>query len=172
MSTHRTCVTVWFPGWHVLSVRVFVIHNREISMSSETDEQVAHHAEVLMWHDTGSGTFASVAQQYAELFRKFVPDTGAADTDQGKVILAVSRLAGEYRRNGNINWGPFYEEFVETLEAMLVPAQAETEDRERVQRNLDSIRENGTQELGLETMRLIFGECIEDAVRYAADTAT
>lgn len=141
-------------------------------MSSETDEEVAHHSKVLMWHDTGDPNFAAVAKQYAELFRQYVPDSGDADTTQGKVILATSRLASEYRRNGNINWGAFYEGFVDTLEEVLLPAQLKTEDRDRIQRNLDRIRENGTKELELEMMRIVFGECIEDTVRFVTQDAT
>ena len=141
-------------------------------MSSETDEQVAHHADVLMWHDTGNKEFASAAKQYAELFRQHVPDSGDADSITGKVVLATSRLASEYRRNGNMNWGPFFEAFVDTLEATLLKAQTESDDQKRVKQNLVHIRENGTDDLDSEMMRRIFGECIEDAVRFASPNAT
>ena len=141
-------------------------------MSSETDEQVAHHAEVLMWHDTGTNGFATVAKQYAELFRQHVPDSGDAESTIGQVVLATSRLASEYRRNGNMNWGPFFEEFVDTLETTLLIAQTESRDQERVKQNLVHIRENGTDDLDSEMMRRIFGECIEDVVRFGGSVAT
>ncbi len=141
-------------------------------MSSETDEDVAYHAEILMWHDTGHPDFADVAKQYAELFRQHVPDEGDADTIQGKVILATSRLASEYRRNGNINWGPSFEIMVDHLKETLVPAQAEQAEKERVQRNLSLIRENTNQIAEADKMRKAFGECIEDVVRYIQQMVT
>ena len=100
--------------------------------------------------------------------RQQVPDRGDAETVHGQVILANSRLASEYRRNGNINWGSFFEEMVDTLEANLPPAQVDDDQRERVERNLKLIRENGTSDLDAETMRKVFGECIEDVVHFVA----
>jgi len=141
-------------------------------MSTETDEQVAHHVEILMHHDTGQSDFRATAEQYAELFRQLVPDEGEPETIQGKVVLSTSKLASELRRNGNINWGPFFETMVDTLETQLVPAQTNTADRTRVEKNLKRVRENGTRELEYDLMRITFGQCIEDVVRFAKTIAT
>ena len=71
-----------------------------------------------------------------------------------------------------MNWGPFFEEFVDTLETTLLTAQTESRDQERVKQNLVHIRENGTDDLDSEMMRRIFGECIEDVVRFGGSVAT
>ena len=51
-----------------------------------------------------------------------VPAEGAASTLQGELIRAVDKLWYEGQDNGNVNWGPDFEYFVDMLEYHLVTA--------------------------------------------------
>ena len=44
-----------------------------------------------------------------EIWRKFVPKSGQADTVQGELLRAVEKLGDEAQRNGNGNWDEGFE---------------------------------------------------------------
>lgn len=50
------------------------------------------------WNETGV-----YQKEYSELYEKFVPNSGMADTLNGELIRAVSRIVYEYNNNGNCN---------------------------------------------------------------------
>ncbi|MEQ1565518.1 MAG: hypothetical protein ABMA64_07770 [Myxococcota bacterium] len=145
-------------------------------MTSESPEQVRHHAKVLAYHDTGSGDFEATCLRFAEHFRQWVPDRGQAETVSGEVLRAVARLAGEWRRNGNGNWGPMFEDLVDTLRDALLDEPALAPRHAEIQRDLDRVcaagRGDGSS-LGEaavggsgERLEVAFGRLIEDAVAF------
>jgi len=132
-------------------------------MSTESQEEIKHHAGVLEYHDTKEPAFSEVCMRYAEYFAELVPDEGEADTIPGNVLRAVSALAGEDRRNGNLNWGDFYEQFVDFLETNLAKNST------RILDDLAAVRKNGQEGHGREDCRVVFGRLIKDAVVFCSE---
>lgn len=58
-------------------------------------------------------------QEYADLWRQFVPQSGQADTVQGELLRAIGRLASEFYRNGNLNWDEGFRAFADFLQWQL-----------------------------------------------------
>lgn len=120
-----------------------------------------------MYHDTGQSDFRAAARHFAEMWEDLVPDSGEAESGQGEILRAIGRLAGEDRRNGNMNWDEFYEALVTFLrdylphEAVFDPMQ-----RARIIRDLDLVAENGREGLDQEKMRCVFGRLIMDGVEF------
>jgi hypothetical protein len=52
-------------------------------------------------------------EEAAELFKRYVPRSGRADTEQGELIRAVEKLADEARRHGNAHWNEDFEHLAE-----------------------------------------------------------
>jgi hypothetical protein len=52
-------------------------------------------------------------EEAAELFIKYVPRSGQAETEQGELIRAVEKLADEARRHGNAHWNEDFEHLAE-----------------------------------------------------------
>jgi len=52
-------------------------------------------------------------EEAAELFMKYVPRSGRAETEQGELIRAVEKLADEGRRHGNAHWSDDFERLAE-----------------------------------------------------------
>src|SRR5258708_4925436 len=105
---------------------------------------IAHHAAVLMYHDTGQDTFAADARLFAELWAVPVPEHGQATSIQGEVLRAVGGLAAEDRRNGCVNWGQLYERFVEFLRTWLPKNHIfNAKRRARILQDLDAVVVNG-----------------------------
>lgn len=58
----------------------------------------------------------------SELAKQLVPKSGHADSLQGELVRAISRLEAEYYQNGNMNWGDgsnFYENFARLIHTTL-----------------------------------------------------
>jgi hypothetical protein len=131
--------------------------------SAEREKAISHHVEVLMYHDTGDGEFRTAVRHFAEMWEDLVPDSGEAESGQGEILRAIGRLAGEDRRNGNINWDEFYEALVTFLrdylphEAVFDPTQ-----QARIIHDLDLVAANGRAGLDQEEMRCVFGRLIMD----------
>jgi hypothetical protein len=130
-------------------------------------QAIAHHAAVLMYHDTGQGTFAADVRLFAELWEVLVPERGHAISIQGEVLRAVGRLSTEDRRNGCVNWGQLYERLVEFLRTWL-PNQDifNAKQRARILQDLDAVVLNGRDGLNANEIRVVFGRLIEKAVVY------
>jgi hypothetical protein len=66
---------------------------------------------------------AKYVMQYSkeakEIWDKFVPKSGQAQTVQGELLRAVEKLRGEATRNANQNWDQGFEIFVRYLEDKL-----------------------------------------------------
>ncbi len=127
------------------------------------EEAISHHVEVLMYHDTGDGDFRSAVRHFAEMWEDLVPDSGEADSGQGEILRAIGRLAGEDRRNGNINWDEFHESLVTFLRDYL-PHEAvfDATQQARIIHDLDLVAEHGRAGLDQEQMRCVFGRLIVD----------
>ena len=52
-------------------------------------------------------------EEAAELFKRYVPRSGRAETEQGELIRAVEKLADEARRHGNAHWSEDFERLAE-----------------------------------------------------------
>ncbi len=52
-------------------------------------------------------------EEAAELFKRYVPRSGQAETEQGELIRAVEKLADEARRHGNAHWSEDFERLAE-----------------------------------------------------------
>jgi hypothetical protein len=137
-------------------------------MTPEDRSQViAHHAAVLMYHDTAQSTFAATARRFAELWQELVPERGSAPSIQGEILRAVGRLAGEDRRNGCVNWDHRYERLVEFLRTSLPNDKVfNAVQRARILQDLDAVVVNGREGLVAEVIRVVFGRLLEDAVAY------
>ena len=59
-----------------------------------------------------------------EIWQKFVPKSGQADTVQGEMLRAVEKLRDEARRNGNRNWDRGFEIFLTYLSEKLSDSNA------------------------------------------------
>lgn len=58
----------------------------------------------------------------SELYKQLVPKSGHAESLQGELVRAISRLESEYYRNGMMNWGDgsnFYENFAKLIHTTL-----------------------------------------------------
>lgn len=133
------------------------------------EEEISHHTDVLMYHDTGRPEFQSIARRFAELWENLVPERGQANTLQGEILRAVGRLAGEDRRNGNMNWDEDCERLVHFLRDHLTGRDAAAKDQARERRvadDLDAVMTNGRDGIDYKVIRVVFGRLIESAVEY------
>ena len=137
--------------------------------ASEREQDIMHHVAVLMHHDAGEPEFAATARRFAELCAELVPERGEAESAQGEVLRAIDRLASEDRRNGNANWGDFYESFVRFLSDVLAKEPSfRTGQRTRIGLDLDLIARNGRDDSDVDPddVRIAFGRLIVDAVAF------
>jgi hypothetical protein len=63
-----------------------------------------------------------------EIWRKFVPKSGQADTVQGELLRAVEKLRDEAQRNGNGNWDDGFELLLIYLNKHLLDSSVYSED--------------------------------------------
>src|ERR1041385_5828750 len=59
-----------------------------------------------------------------EIWQKFVPKSGQADTVQGEMLRAVEKLRDGARRNGNLNWDRGFEILLAYLSEKLSDSDA------------------------------------------------
>jgi hypothetical protein len=79
-----------------------------------------------------------------ELWAKYVPQEGQADTKQGELIRAVEKLRHETMNNGNMNWDDGHRHFVEYLRTTLASDDCFTaEDKREIEADLDEVGEDG-----------------------------
>jgi len=116
---------------------------------NDRTQAIAHHATVLMHHDTGQGTFAADARLFAELWAVLVPERGQATSIQGEVLRAVGGRLVEFLRTCLPNHDIF-----------------NAKQRARILQDLDAVVENGRDGLDANEIRVVFGRLIEDAVVY------
>jgi len=80
-------------------------------------------------------------EEAKEIWQKFVPTSGQADTVQSELLRAVERLRDEAQRNGNMNWDEGYEIFLTYLEEKLSdPKVFEIDKVARIKHMLDRFR--------------------------------
>lgn len=79
-----------------------------------------------------------------EIWKRFVPPAGRADTVQGELLREIERLRHEACGNGNINWDEDFAWFCENIRDILLDAGiCSPQERERVVEALRLIRESG-----------------------------
>ena len=94
-----------------------------------------------MLYLTGKGRYQ---QEEKRLWDALVPRSGEADTVQGELLRAIGRLANEWSRNGNINWGEFYRSFVAYLrEHLMRPSVFDKPTRDQIDVDLREIEAIG-----------------------------
>lgn len=64
----------------------------------------------------------SYLEEATEIWRRFVPSKGQADTVQGELLRAVEKLRDEATRNGNGNWDDGFEQLLAYLKLHLLDA--------------------------------------------------
>jgi hypothetical protein len=139
----------------------------EMATPDDRSQSIAHHVAVLMYHDTGSGSFEASARTFAELWEDLVPERGHAPTIQGEILRAVGRLAGEDRRNGCVNWDKYYEDLVESLRTWLPSERVfDAVQCTRIHKDLDAVVANGREGIDYHVIRVVFGRLIEAAAAY------
>ncbi len=73
-----------------------------------------------MLYCRGKGRYSA---QYRELFHILIPHRGPADSLQGELLRAITRLAMECYENGNVNWqedAADYQPYVDLLRLCLL----------------------------------------------------
>jgi hypothetical protein len=122
-------------GWVMIGLALVVVagilamimqswlHSR-IPKLNTPKKLIRHHALILQSHAEGDPSFKKVATEFARLHHDLVPATGAAPTVSGEILRSANRLAGEERRNGNINWSKGYAQFVSFLRSTLATTYA------------------------------------------------
>ena len=136
----------------------------EVHLPRSVSDDIAQHAALLVYHDPGDANFDGSAQRFAELWEDLVPQSGEADSPEGEVLRSLGRLASEHRRNGNINWGPLFEGFVELLERTLTlnPLLDDC----RISEDLEILMEDGRHGRRYDEARTAIGRLIVDVVAY------
>src|SRR5688572_28906342 len=70
---------------------------------------------MIYWN--GKGRFG---KQGKMLWMRLVPKAGSAASVQGELIRCVGRLADEFYRNGNHNWGSLFREMIAFTRTTLI----------------------------------------------------
>ena len=82
--------------------------------------------------------------EYGELWKKLVPQGGPAETKQGEMVRLIGRLASEYYRNGNMNWGNAFNDMVVWLSNSLNDSNVFSEKAiDQINKDLMKIQRNG-----------------------------
>jgi hypothetical protein len=78
--------------------------------------------------------------EFEDLWERYVPARGQADTQQGEVIRAVEKLRHETVDNANINWRAGHDHLVAYLRRTLLSAACFTGDqRSQIKRDLEEV---------------------------------
>lgn len=81
--------------------------------------------------------------EYRQLWKKLVPESGKAETLQGEAVRIIGRLASEYYRNGNMNWDSGYDAMLRFLSNTLQTSGNFDEDLAgTIELDVDFIRQN------------------------------
>jgi hypothetical protein len=164
-STGDPPVTRAKAGRDILSVDI-----DPMPVPKDRSQAIAHHVAVLMHHDTGNDTFKLSAHTFANLWEDLVPEEGQANSIQGEILRAIGVLAGEERRNGCVNWDRYYKDYEQLIEFLRTWLPNESvfnvAQRGRISQDLDAVLLDGHEGIPYETIRLVFGRLIEDAVAF------
>ena len=83
-------------------------------------------------------------KEYGDLWDKYVPKSGQANTVQGELVRAIGRLASEAYRNGNINWDAGFRILVTFLQKHLAdPAVFDRKTVAQIKNDLSAIGNMG-----------------------------
>jgi hypothetical protein len=130
---------------------------------------IRHHALVLLSHAESDPSFMKVATEFARLHHELVPDSGAAPTVSGEILRSINRLAGEERRNGNMNWSRGYAQFVDFLRSTLSTPPMFDEDRRReLLRHLETVEAHAKLPVDRRKIDEAFASLIRASVDYCA----
>ena len=77
-----------------------------------------------------------------EMWKKFVPKNGQADTIHGELLRAIEKLRWEAQENGNKNWDSDFEYFVELFRKHLLSNDKfDDEIKQQITKDLNRIAE-------------------------------
>ena len=100
-----------------------------------------------MLYTSGKGRYQA---EYEELWDRFVPVSGQANTVQGELVRVIGKLADQYYRNGRSNWDRGFRMLTNILYRHLRdPAVFSQEVLHEIQRDIAAIRAWGSGELQL-----------------------
>ena len=100
----------------------------------------------------------------AELYRKYVPHSGQAETEQGELVRAVEKLADEARRSGNAHWGPEFERLAEFVRGRLTSSSLFDRDvKDEIDADVDRILDHDHPERGED----LYGRLLDRVVEWA-----
>lgn len=137
------------------------------------DQMIAHHALVLRQHGEKDATFSIFATKFARLHHDLVPPSGAASSVQGEILRSVNRLAGEERRNGNMNWSEGYIQFVDFLRLHLLDNTTFDSARcSELSAHLTTVEQHVRQSQGLQKIDAAFSALIRAAVDFCEAHST
>lgn len=133
------------------------------------EKLIRHHALLLHSYAEKDPAFKAAALTFATLHHELVPETGAAASLQGEILRSVDRLAGEERRNGNLNWSNGYSQFVSFLrETLLDPHAFDEARRSDLSAQLDTIEGHANDPADIQRIDGAFASLICAAVDYHA----
>ena len=105
----------------------------------EADEAaLGMHWQIDNWVD-------EVAEEMEELYESLVPAEGSANTLQGELVRAISRIRGEHTRNAMTNWGDgYYEHLTNLIQSTLTgDVHFSVWVKSVIDADIDQIRESG-----------------------------
>lgn len=130
---------------------------------------IRHHALVLLPHAESDPSFKKVATEFARLHHDLVPATGDAPTVSGEILRSVNRLAGEERRNGNMNWSRGYAQFVDFLRSTLTATHTFDESRRaEILADLKTIESHAKSPVDRQRIDEAFTSLIRASIDYCA----
>ena len=103
-------------------------------------------------------------EEAAELWKKYVPRSGRAETEQGELVRAVEKLADEARRNGNVNWDEDFARLAEFVRERLTASSLfDPEVKTQIDADVDRILDYEYPETGEE----LYGRLLDRVVEWA-----
>lgn len=130
-------------------------------------QMLRHHTNLLMLYAESDPGFKEQARRFAELFRDLVPPTGCSTSLQGEVVRSIDRLGSEERRNGNLNWGLGYDEFITVLRESLLDGTVFDETAlDEIAACIDTVSRHGTQPQEEDQVYRAFACLIKAAVQF------
>ena len=163
-------VLIALAALFVLAAAAMIIqayfHGRPPTLDTP-EKRIRHHALLLQIHAEKDPAFKAFALKFARLHHVLVPDCGAATSLQGEILRSVDRLAGEERRNGNLNWSKGYSQFVRFLRDTLLDQHAFDEARRsELSAQLDTIERHANDPADIQRIDRAFASLIRAAVDY------
>jgi hypothetical protein len=103
-------------------------------------------------------------EEAAELFKRYVPRSGQAETEQGELIRAVEKLADEARRHGNAHWNEDFERLAEFVRDRLTTSSLfDRAVKDEIDADIDRILDHENPVLD----EALYGRLLDHVVEWA-----